>query len=142
MDSLGWLCGWFGGFGWFSRFSRFLALRFDWRFVFDQLTSAPALFNLGPGRCAESMRSDGQFACQFTIAKNFDQLFPAFGQAQAAQSRLVNRGAFVEIVQRFQIDRYVTHRKALVVKAALGNAADQRHLAAFKTDADGTARTG
>jgi hypothetical protein len=31
---------------------------------------------------------------------------------------------------------------AFVVETALGDAADQRHLAAFKSDADGTAGTG
>jgi len=136
MDSLGRF------FRQFSRFNGWLALGFGRWFGFDQLTGAPELFNLGPGRRAESMRFDGQFAGQFAIAQNLDALYPSLGQARSAQSGLIHGSAFVEIVQRLQINRDVANGEARIVEAALGNAADQWHLAALKSDANGTARTG
>ncbi len=59
-----------------------------------------------------------------------------------AQCRLVHPRAVVERVQRFEIHRHVAGGVAGVVETALGNAPDQRHLAAFEADADGTAGTG
>ena len=59
-----------------------------------------------------------------------------------AQSRFVHPGAVVEMVERFQVDGQVAGGVARVVESALGNAANQRHLAAFEADANRTAGAG
>jgi hypothetical protein len=46
------------------------------------------------------------------------------------------------MVEHIQIDGDVPHGELLVVEAAFGDATNQRHLAAFKSDANGTAGTG
>ena len=83
-----------------------------------------------------------KFAGQFARAQNLDALAGSVGQADAAQRGFVHRRAVVKFVERFQIHWNVTDGESLVVKSALGDAADQRHLAAFKSDANGTAGTG
>ena len=66
----------------------------------------------------------------------------ALRQPNAAQSRLVHPGPFLENIKRLHVDGDVTGAVAGVVETALWDAPNQRHLAAFKSDADGTARAG
>ena len=58
------------------------------------------------------------------------------------KARLVHPGAVLELVQVAEVDGDVSRAVAGVVEAALGDAADEGHLAAFETDADGAAGTG
>ena len=64
------------------------------------------------------------------------------GQADAAQGGLIHPGAVLEAVEGFQVDGQVAGAVLGVVEAAFGDAANERHLAAFKANADGTAGTG
>ena len=118
------------------------AFAFGRRFGLDQLAGASQFLYLGPRGGAERMRPDRQLARQFAVAQDFDPLFPAVGQAQAAQGRLIHRRAVLKVVERLQIDRNVAHGKAGVVKAPFWHAADQGHLAAFKSNPNRTARAG
>ncbi len=88
------------------------------------------------------MDFDGKLALQFAVSQNFNSLFPPIRDAGITQRRFIDGGTVFEIVERFQVDRDVANRETLVVETALGNAANQRHLAAFKSDADRTAGAG
>ena len=88
------------------------------------------------------MDFDGQFAGQFAVAQDFNSLSAPVGRPGTAQSRFIDGRAVLKSVERFQIDGDIADGKTGVVKAAFGNAANQRHLSAFKTNADGTAGPG
>ena len=66
----------------------------------------------------------------------------AIGQAGAAQGRFIHARAVIEAVEGLQVHRQIAGGMAGVVESALGNAANQGHLAALETDANGAARTG
>src|SRR5262245_11274677 len=87
------------------------------------------------------MGADGQFFGQVAAAKNLDAVEPAIGQTAFAHQRLIDARLVFELVQRIEIDRMVSERVTCIIKSTFGNAPDQRHLAAFKPDADRTART-
>jgi hypothetical protein len=82
-----------------------------------------------------------EFFGQFAVAENFDARAGAIGQTDRAQRRFVHARAVVKLVQARRRSRDVTDGETRVVETALGDAADERHLAAFKTDADGAAGT-
>jgi hypothetical protein len=88
------------------------------------------------------MDRDGKLSGDLTSAEDLDAGTGPIGQADAAQRRFVHASAIFEDVERFHVDRDVGGSVAGIVKTALGDAADERHLAAFETDADGTAGTG
>ena len=88
-----------------------------------------------------ALDADREFFGQFAVAENFHAVGAAIGQADRAQRRFIHSRAVVKLVQVADVDRDVARRETGVVETALGNAADERHLAAFKTDADGTAGT-
>jgi hypothetical protein len=105
----------------------------------DQLTGAAFGFNFLPGGGAESMSADGKFAGEVAVAEDFDAIDAAVGEAGVAQNGFINAGAVLEPVQGVEVDREITGGMAGVVEAALGNTADERHLAAFEPDPDGAA---
>ena len=88
------------------------------------------------------MRAHRQFFCQFTRAQYLDLVATAIGQADRPQGRFVHPRTIVKGIQAFDVDGDIRGRVTGIVETALGDAADQRHLAAFKTDADGTAGAG
>ena len=65
----------------------------------------------------------------------------AIGQADGAQSGFIHASAVVKLVEITHIDGEVLRGKTGVVETTLGDAADEGHLAAFKTDADAAAGT-
>src|SRR5580658_3454242 len=100
----------------FVRFGRFLAFRLGRRFQIDNLTGAAQLFDFGPGRGAERVRMNGQFAGQLTITQNLHPLLPAIGYPQVAQGGLADRRAILELVQGLQIHRNIAYCELRVVK--------------------------
>src|SRR5438105_1427546 len=90
------------------------------------------------------MGTDGQFPAQIAVPKNLDGIANAWsvGQTRGAQGRGVHPRTVFEAVQRRKIHGQVTGRVTGIVKSAFGDAPNQRHLTAFKTDADGTAGAG
>src|SRR5688572_13484831 len=108
----------------------------------DNFARAALAFNLGTSGGAKRMRADRQLASQLAGAEDLDAVSLAIGEPSLAQRLEVNASAVAELVQRFEIDGDVTRRVPRVVETALGDAADERHLAAFKTDADRAAGTG
>src|SRR4051812_3444090 len=88
------------------------------------------------------MRADGQLLCQFAATEDFYSGSPTISQARFAQDIEIDARAFIKLVQSFQIDREITNSVADIIEPALGNAADERHLAALEADPDGTARAG
>src|SRR5690349_18274284 len=88
------------------------------------------------------MRAYGQFLFQLAIAKDLYPGRATVGQTHGPQDRFIHAGAVFKPVQRFNVHGSIAGCVARVVETALGNAADQWHLAAFKTDADGTTRPG
>lgn len=81
----------------------------------------------------------GKFFGQFTVSEDFDSSGAAIGEANGSQRRFIHAGAIVKLVQLADIDRDKLVSKSGVVESALRNTADQRHLAAFKANADRTA---
>ncbi len=63
-------------------------------------------------------------------------------KADGAQRRFVHARAVVKLVQVGDIDRVVCRRETRVVETAFRDAADERHLAAFKTDDGWSCRNG
>src|SRR5262245_45210636 len=108
----------------------------------DDFAGAAFGLDLRPGRGAESMGADGQFAGEVAITEDLDPSNRPIGQARAAQSGFIHSSAVVEPIQGFEIDGQINRRVPGIVEPALGNAANERHLAAFKADADRAAGTG
>src|SRR5208282_2179253 len=90
----------------------------------------------------ERVRVHRELFAQLAVAENFDAAGAAIGQARRAQCRFVHARAVVKPVQVADVHAEIARGKPGVVEPALGDAADERHLAAFETDADRTARTG
>ena len=115
--------------------------RFDGLGTHD-FTNAAERLNFGFGSGTERIRNDRQLFGQFARAQNFDTGGLAIGQTHRAQRHFINAGAIFKSFQITQIHRAVTNCETGVVKSALGDAADERHLTAFKADADRAAGTG
>ena len=76
--------------------------------------------------------------------KGFD--LRSLGQASLqpeaiVQGAFLNSSAIVEGIQRLDIDRQIARAETDIVEAPLGNTADERHLAALESNANGTAGT-
>ena len=108
----------------------------------DVRTLAAFGFDLRLGRGAECMGANGQLSCQFTVAENLDASALCHWPGQRCAERLIHARAVFELIQRFQIHRDVTRGMARVVETALGDAANERHLTTFETDADRAAGAG
>ena len=87
------------------------------------------------------MGAYGQFARQFTVTKNFDPIPAAIGQPGATQRAFINARPVIETVERFEVHRQVTRAMARVVEPSFRDAANQRHLAAFKSNPNRAAGT-
>jgi hypothetical protein len=122
------------GLGRFNGFFRF-------RLSASDFTSAAFGFDFGFCGRAEGIRGDSQFFGKFAVAKDFNPIGAAVGQTDGAQSGFIHAGAIVKFVQIADVDGDVLGGKTGVVKTALGDAADERHLAAFETNADAAAGT-
>ena len=85
------------------------------------------------------MGADGELTGQVAIAEDFDLIETSIGEARGAKSGVVHSGPIVESVQGFKIDGDIASRVAGIVEAAFRNTADEGHLAAFETNADGAA---
>ena len=77
------------------------------------------------------------FATLAAFFEPSDLLNTSFTPANSRTARTV-----FKLVQRFNAHRDIAGRKTRIVEAALGNPANQRHLAAFKADADRAAGAG
>lgn len=86
------------------------------------------------------MGGDREFFCQFTGAENFDAIARPVGEAGSTEGGFINARAFIEAVEIFEIDGQIPGAMTGVIEPALGDAADERHLAAFETNSDGAAR--
>src|SRR5262249_27662369 len=74
--------------------------------------------------------------------QDLDSVPRTVGQSSPAQRCFVNARAILETVEGVEVHREISRGVPGVVKPTLGNAADQRHLPAFETDADRTAGAG
>ncbi len=88
------------------------------------------------------MSADRQLFGQLTFPENFDAVTAAVGKPQAPESGFIDAGAVIKLIQRINIDGEVIRAMAGVIEAPFRNAANERHLAAFKPDPDGTTRAG
>src|SRR5713101_4398146 len=108
----------------------------------DHFARAAFGLNFCPGRRAEGMRAEVQLFRQLAVAQNLDALPAAVRQASPLQRFDIDARALVEPVQRLQIHRRVARGVTRIVETAFGEAADERHLTAFETDADRAAGAG
>lgn len=108
----------------------------------DDFAGAAFGFNLGTSRGTKRVSSHGEFLLQVTLAEDLDSSSATVGQTESFNSIRVHLCAIFELIQRIEVDREVTNRMPRVIEAALGNTANEGHLAAFKSNADGTARAG
>src|SRR6267378_8531471 len=98
------------------------------------LERAARLGNLFLGRRAEGMRVNGQLAGQLAIAEDLNGIRGAADKAVGAEQFRSDRLAGWKNVQLFQVHYRVRHAER-IVEAALGHAAVQGHLPAFKPTA-------
>src|ERR1700730_1580112 len=98
------------------------------------LECSARLGDLFLGGGAECMGVDGELGFQLAIAQNLDGIRCAADEAVRAQQIRRHRFARGEHVKFLEVDDGVGDAKR-IVKAALRNAAMQRHLPAFKTPA-------
>src|SRR6266850_4385176 len=98
------------------------------------LERAARLGNLFLGRRAEGMRVNGQLAGQLAVAEDLNGIRRAAYKAVGAKQFWSDRLAGWKNVQFFQVHDRVRHAKR-IVKTALGHAAVQWHLPAFKPTA-------
>src|SRR5579859_3910954 len=87
------------------------------------------------------MGMNGEFCFQLAIAQNLDRIRGAADEAVRAQQIRRHRFARGEHIEFLEVDDGVADAKR-IVKAALRNAAMQRHLSAFKTAAARIAAAG
>src|SRR5699024_1823362 len=116
------------------------ALRMVWIILLHLCLPTSRLdgFLSGLGECG-SLHSD--LLGHLTVAKNLVAIL-ALAEDALVQQRLGGNGiAVLESVQSAEVDDLQRLSKD-VVEAALGDAAGQRHLAAFKTGADAAAAAG
>src|SRR5690606_6508038 len=110
----------------------------------DDLDGAARGLDLGARRGGDRVRAHGEPLVQLAVAEDLEQVRVLLlrGQAALDHRREVDRRARVErAVQVAHVDDRVDLAEVLVVDAALGDAADQRHLAAFPADAHRPAGT-
>jgi len=82
-----------------------------------------------------------KFPGQFAVTENFDSIGGTVSKTDSAQRCFIHARALLKLIQFADIDRDKLISKADIVESAFGNAPDERHLAAFEADANGTART-
>src|SRR5437867_1501027 len=99
-------------------------------------------FDFGAGRSAEGVRTYRQLFVQFAVTENLHAVAAAINQSALAQHQLVHARALSKAVQRLDVDRQIARGEAGIIKTALRNAADERHLTALEPDADRAAGTG
>ena len=107
-----------------------------WR-LDDDFASAAFGFNFLAGRGAERVGADRQLLGQFAGAENLNAIGRAIGQADGLEGNGIDARAIFKAVQVFNVHADVAGAMRDVVETALGNTADERHLAAFETGADG-----
>src|SRR4051812_37868358 len=107
----------------------------------DDLARPAFAFDFRFGRSAESMGCDAELLTQLAVTQDFYTVITV-SKPCLAQHLRIDTGAVIEAVQRFEVHRNVTRRVAGIVKAALGDASDERHLSALEADANGTAGAG
>jgi hypothetical protein len=83
--------------------------------------------------------ADRKLAGQLTFTEDFDKIDATVGQTDGRQRSRIHLRAVFKLVEVTEVDRMKDGGVADVVKPALGDAANERHLTAFKTDADGAA---
>ena len=88
------------------------------------------------------MGADREFAGQFTIAKNFHAVRRAIGQTCIAKSGFIDARAIIELVEVLEINGDIAGCMAGIIETALGDAANEGHLAALKADTNRTAGAG
>src|ERR1700756_233574 len=96
------------------------------------LERAARLGDLFLGSGAECMGVNDELGLQLAIAQNLDGIRCAADEAVRAQQLRRHRFSRGEHVKFLEVDDGIGNAKR-IVKAALRNAAMQRHLAAFKT---------
>src|ERR1700687_1852594 len=105
------------------------------------LERATCFGNFFLGGRAESMRVNGDLAGQLTVAENFYPVAVAANETVRAQQLRRHYFAGRKNVQFREVQNRILDAEQ-VVKAALGHAAMQRHLAAFKSTAARIAAAG
>ena len=106
----------------------------------ENFTGSALGFDFGFGRRAEGMGTDRQFLGQFTIAQNFDAVAVAIHEPDGTQGRFVHAGTIFKHIQIGNVHRQANRREFGVIEAPFGDPANERHLATFKADTNGTAR--
>ena len=104
--------------------------------------SAASFFDFLACGGADFVDRDGELAGEIAVGKNFDTVVFAADELCLEERRFVDGGAILEPVEIGEIDDGVFFFEGGVVEAALGQAADEGHLAAFESEADRAAGAG
>ncbi len=87
------------------------------------------------------MSADRKFLFKIPLAKDFDTVFASIGQSRFFHQFFIDAGTLLKLIQARQIHHGILRFEIGVIESAFGHAANQRHLAAFKTGANRTAGT-
>jgi hypothetical protein len=116
-----------------------LALFGHWLTPRNHFTLAAQGLNFGFCGGTKCIRTNDQLPRQFSIAQNLYAVTIAIDKPALPQPRLIHPRPIVKGVQGPNVHGQISRGKARIVKSALGNPADERHLAAFKANTNGTA---
>lgn len=83
------------------------------------------------GTPAELMSDDGKLTRQFAIAEDFDQFGSIANQAGLEQSGGIDSRAFVKTFELLDVNDSIVRLEVGIVKPALGQTPEERHLTAF-----------
>ena len=108
----------------------------------DELDGAPRLLDLLARRGADAVDLERERLGEGAVAEHLDALPGAVDEAGLAQHLLVDHAADGEFLERLEIDRRIADLERGVIEAALGQAADEGHLAAFEAEPDAAAGAG
>jgi hypothetical protein len=103
--------------------------------------SSPGLFNSQPSGFAEFVGFDRQFFREFAATKNLQTIRPSVHEPSFAQELLSNVRTLFELFEIAQIDKRIRGLKGRIIKSALGQSPDKRHLTAFEPKPDTSSRT-
>src|ERR1700722_3869539 len=87
-------------------------------------------------RGADFVRSNRELLFQLAGTKDLDAVVIAANEFCLKQRLFVHGRSVFELIERVEIDDGVARLESRVVKSALGQTADEGHLAAFETETD------
>jgi len=100
---------------------------------------AAGFFDFFAGAGADFVDGDGELFGKVAVAQDFDAVVFAADEFGLEEPGFVDGGAILEAVEIGEVDDGVFALEGGVIETALGETADEGHLAALETETDGSA---